>query len=203
MSAPDKLYAGDTLEFLTSVPDYPPADGWELVYRFVPRFTAPPQDPITLPATVDGDQYLVFAAPSLTTLWVPGAYGWARWVQKTGARQVLDDLQSRGQLEVLPNPATVLQGADNRTQAQKALADCDAALANVAVRGASAGTAGLPVEYRIADRMMKYESVTEAHAGLLTVRNHWQTEVNRETRRAMKAAGLADPRKVLMSATRG
>ena len=203
MTAPDKLYAGDTLEFRVTVSDYPPSDGWSLTYRFVPRFATPSQAPVTLVATVEGDEYVLFASPATTSGWVPGAYNWARWVEKTGARQVLDDLDSRGQLELLPDPAQTNQGADNRTQAQKALDDCNTALANVAVRGANAGTSGLPVEYRIGDRMMKYQTVDEAHVALLKVRNHWQTEVNQETARAMKAAGLADPRKVLISATRG
>ena len=35
MNAPDRLYAGDTLEFSTSVPDYPPSDGWALVYDMI------------------------------------------------------------------------------------------------------------------------------------------------------------------------
>jgi hypothetical protein len=198
MTAPDKLYAGDTLEFRVTVPDYPPSDGWSLTYRFVPRFSAPAQPPVTLVATVEGDEYVLFASPATTSGWVPGAYNWARWVEKTGARQVLDDLDSRGQLELLPDPAQTQQGADNRTQAQKALDDCNAALANVAMRALNAGTSGIPVEYRIGDRMMKYQTADEAHAALLTVRNHWAAVVREETRREVIARKGFDPNRVLV-----
>jgi hypothetical protein len=145
---------------------------------------------------------VIFQSPAQTAIWVPGAYSWARWVVKAGARQVLDDLESRGQLQVLPDPAQVAQGADNRTQAQKALDECNAALANVATRASNAGTSGLPVEYRIADRMMKYQTADEAHKALLLVRNFWQDRVNNEDRRARLAAGAPDPRKVFTSVNR-
>ena len=39
---------GDTLNFLTTVSDYPPADGWTFKIRLIPRFTSPVQSPITI-----------------------------------------------------------------------------------------------------------------------------------------------------------
>lgn len=183
MTMPDRHYAGDTLEFRVSVPDYPPGDGWQLRYRFIPRFTSPAQTPIDLIATNDGDEYLLSAAPSVTVGWVPGLYGWTRYVIKSGARQVLDDLDSRGQLEILADPVTVGQGHDNRTQAQKALDDANAALA------AFDSTAGNVKRYSIAGREMEFHSRT----ALIDVRNEWQKIVNREWRREVIKRTGVDP----------
>jgi len=197
----NRLYVGDTLNFGVNVPDYPPADGWTLKMRYTPRFTAPVQTPITIvaqlgPIDVDGElyDYAIQAAPTTTADWIPGLYGWASWVEKSGARQVLQGTQFQGELTVLPDPATIAQGADTRSVAQKALDDCTAALANAAVRAANAGTSSVPVEYRIGDRMMKYDTANEAQQSLLTARNAWQLIVNREYRKQCAETGLPDPR---------
>lgn len=202
MSMLDQIHAGDSLGFTVTVAEFPPSDGWTLRYRLVPRFTTPVQAPILLTATPSGEDYVISAAPNTTAAWAPGVYGWARWVEKTGARQVLDDLESHGQLEVLADPAQAVQGADNRSQARRALDEAKAALANASTRAANAGTVGVPVEYRIADRSMKFENASEAQAGLVKAVNYWQIEVNREDRRKRLDAGLGDPRKVFVRANR-
>lgn len=193
---PDQVYAGDTLEFTLSVADYPPSDGWSLKYRFTPRFTTPAQAPIEVVASVSGDEYSVLVGPSETAGWAPGAYNWARWVYKTGARQVLDDLQSRGQLQILPDPATAQQGSDNRTQAQKVLEDLKAAFADAAVRAKDSASAGLPVEYRIGDRMVKYDNLDVAMSGLLKAIRTAELDLERETDAARIARGLATRRTI-------
>lgn len=186
MSVPDKVVAGDTLEFRVSVPKYPPSDGWSLVYRFTPRFTAPPQSPITLTASVDGDEYVITETPTNTGLWKPGEYGWARWVEKAGARQTLDDLNSRGQLVILPDPSTSQAGDDNRTQAQRAVADLKEALATFRSSG------GMVKSYTIGDRQMTFSDEGE----ILKRLSFWQAELARETKRLRLAAGMANPRHV-------
>jgi hypothetical protein len=186
MTVPDIHYAGDTFEFRVSVPDYPPSEGWSLVYRFVPRFTTPAQAPITVPATVDGDEFVIFQSPAQTAIWVPGAYNWARWVEKTGARQVLDDLDSRGQLEVKPDPATTSQGADNRTMAQKALDEARAALADF-------GSGNFRVKrYAIGGREMEFHSNAEAVKAV----RYWEQQVAAEEAAARIARGLETGRTV-------
>jgi len=196
MSMLDQIHAGDSIGFSVTVPEFRPADGGVLRYRLVPRFTTPVQVPILLTATPDGEEYVITAAPNSTASWAPGVYGWARWVEKTGARVVLDDLESHGQLEVLPDPATAAQGTDNRSQARRALDEATAALANASTRASTAGTAGVAVEYRIADRMMKFENASEAQSGLVKAVNYWQVEVNREDRRKRLEAGLGDPKRL-------
>jgi hypothetical protein len=190
MNVPDRLYAGDTLEFTTTVADYPPSDGWTLRYRFVPRFASPSQAPIEFDAAAAGDDYTVLQGPDTTAGWLPGAYGWFRWVYKSGARVTLDDLDSRGQLEILQNPATAVQGFDNRTSAQRALDDLKAAFAAASERARTQGSAGLPVEYRIGDRMVKYDNLDVALAGLIKAINRAELDVAREQNEARVARGL-------------
>jgi hypothetical protein len=199
----NRLYAGDTLNFGVNVADYPPADGWTLKMRYTPRFAAPVMAPVTLvaltgPVDVDGAlyDYAIQASPTVTADWVPGHYGWASWVERSGARQVLQGTQFQGELHVLPDPASIAQGTDTRSSAQQALDQCDDALANASARSANASTSGVPVEYRIADRMMKYETATDAHAALLTLRGHWQRKVNQEIRRSVIETTGVDPYRV-------
>src|SRR5712691_12530804 len=109
MNFPDTVVAGDTLDFTVSVPDYPATSGWTLKYRLTPRFAAPTQAAIVLTATASGVDYSVQASPATTAAWSPGAYTWARWVEKAGARQTLSE---SGQLEVKADPALTAQGFD-------------------------------------------------------------------------------------------
>lgn len=163
----DELIAGDTLDFLDSVPEYPPADGWTLKYRLVPRFTTPTQLPITLTATTAGTDYRVQEAAGVTTDWKPGAYTWARWVEKAGPiRQSLGE----GQLEIKSNPATVAQGFDGRSQAAKAVDDLEAAMATFNA------TSGRVKRYAIGSRQMEFETSDEIKSMLTFWRNKLTVE---------------------------
>jgi len=113
-------------------------------------------------------------------------YKWSRWVVRAGPRQVLDDLESRGQLEVLPDPAQTEQGADNRTQAQKALDEARAALADV-----RSGNFGVK-RYAIAGREMEFHTVGEAVKAV----RYWEVQVANEEAAARLARGLETGRTV-------
>jgi hypothetical protein len=177
MSMVGELIAGDTLDFTDSVSGYPATDGWTLKYRLVPRFTTPTQVPITLTATtVNVTDYRVQATSVATSAWAPGAYAWARWVEKLGERQSLGD----GQLSVKIDIATAPQGTDTRTQAERALED---------LRAAYATFDGTRSEYTIAGRTVKFAQRSEIIAQM----SYWATQVKRERRSAALSAGLPDP----------
>lgn len=161
----DSLIAGDTLDFTDSVAQYPASAGWTLVYRLVPRFTAPVQAPIVLTASASGDDHRVQATSVATAAWTAGIYGWARWVEKVGERHSL----GTGNLTVLADPAQVAQGADNRNQAQKALDNIDAVLANRATHDQKS--------YSIAGRSLEHMSVDE----LLSLRAYYAARVRKES----------------------
>jgi hypothetical protein len=174
----DELIAGDTLDFLDTVPEYPPADGWTLKYRLVPRFTSPVQTPIDITASTSGSDYRVQAAAGITVDWKPGFYTWARWVEKTGPiRQSLGD----GQLQILENPATAAAGYDGRSTARKMLDQIEAALLafNLGVKA-----------YTIGSRSMTKADIPE----LLTMRDRFRAEVENEAAAEKIAAGLGNPR---------
>jgi len=111
----DKIVAGDTLDFLVTVADYPASAGWTMKYRLTPQFSSPTQAAIDLDGSAEGDDYRIQANPTTTALWVPGRYSWARWVEQVGARQTLN---YGGQLDVRPDPSQSIQGDDVRSHSQ-------------------------------------------------------------------------------------
>jgi hypothetical protein len=147
-----RLVAGDTLHYSRSVPGHLPADGWQLQYRLAPR--AGGGSVIEIAAAASGDEFVVRVGPGTTAAWAPGVYGWGSWVQRVaGGGAVVERYTiAQGQLEVLPNPATLAAGADTRTSAQKALDDARVALHawNPTVR-----------RYRIGEREREFNSVAE------------------------------------------
>jgi len=176
----EELIAGDTLDFLDSVPEYPPADGWTLKYRLVPRFTTPTQAPITLTAITEGSDYRVQEAAGVTAGWAPGAYTWSRWVEKAGPiRQSLGN----GQILIETDPAAATQGYDGRSHARKMLDTINAAM--------EAFSLGVK-QYTIGSRSMTKQDIPE----LLTLRDRYRAEVANEEAAAKVAAGLPNPRNV-------
>lgn len=158
----EELIAGDTLDFLDTVAEYPPADGWTLKYRLVPRFTSPVQAPIDITASTSGAQYRVQAAAGITVNWSAGAYTWSRWVEKAGPiRQSLGN----GQLEVIENPATATAGYDGRTHERKMLEAIEACLESRATT-----TQREMVAYAIGSRSQTFDA-EDTRAELVKLRN--------------------------------
>lgn len=171
-----KLIAGDTLDFTTSSASYLASDGWTLKYRLAPRFATPAQAPITLTATAyEVSAYRVQVAASATATWAAGVYSWASWVEKSGQRVTLEQ---GGELIVAPDPATVAQGADLRSSAEKALEAVTALLTGKATSGTES--------YVINGREMRSYSLPD----LIKLQAKLKAEVNGER----VAAGLAPPR---------
>lgn len=156
------LVVGDTIEFLTAVDDYPPADGWTFKIRIVHR-TNSAITPITLTATTSGTEYLTQVAPSTTANWTAGDYSWTSWVEKSGARYVVES----GLVELLPNPAAVTT-SDLRTHARIVLDAIEAVIEGRASKDQE--------EYTIGARSLKRTPIKE----LLALRDRYKAEVRRE-----------------------
>lgn len=183
----DELIAGDTLDFIDSVPDYPPADGWTLKYRLIPRFTSPAQAPIDIIATTSGSDYRVQAAAAVTLAWKAGFYTWSRWVEKAGPiRQSLGS----GQLKVIEDPAAAVAGYDGRSHERKVLEAIEAVIENRASQ-----TQREMVEYTIGTRSQKLDAA-ESKAALLELHSKYKWLVANEEARAQIAAGQPNPRMV-------
>lgn len=167
----EQIVAGDTLDFTVEVPDYPAADGWTLKYRLTPRFSTPTQASITITAVAnaDGSRYDVQAAPATTAAWAAGAYTWARWVEKSGARQTLSE---SGQLEVKSDPSATAQGFDSRSHARKTLEAIEAVIEGRASKD--------QMSYAIGGRSLQRMPIDD----LLKFRARYKAEVEIEERLA-------------------
>lgn len=174
----EELVAGDTLDFTVAVPDYPASDGWTLKYRLTPRFASPVQAPVDLTATTnaDGSRYDVQASPGTTADWGAGYYTWARWVEKSGARQTLDE---SGQLLVKADPSATVQGHDARSHARITLDAIQAVIEGRASKDQE--------EYTIGSRSLKRTPL----ADLIKLHSRYQTMVQAEDAQERLRNGLS------------
>jgi hypothetical protein len=154
------LIAGDTLDFMTTVPDYPATAGWTLTYRLAPRTAG---TAISFPATALGSDYRVQVAAVTTAGWAAGEYSWAAYVSKAGNRFTVD----AGTITIQPDPGVVAT-SDTRSHARRVLAAIEAVIEGRATRDQE--------EYTIGNRSLKRTPIRD----LLTLRDRYKSEVNAE-----------------------
>lgn len=174
------LISGDALDFSTTVPNYPPSDGWTLTYRLLPQSSG---TAYTFNATGSGDgqSYDVAVSSTTTVGWAAGVYSWVAYVTLAGERHVVD----QGTVTIKPDPAAATS-LDLRSDAAKILDQLKAAL----VRYSS--SQGMVAEYEIAGRRMKFRSSAE----ILEQIRYWTRIVADEDVAARVQAGLSSGRKV-------
>lgn len=168
------LIAGDTLNFETDIPDYPPSDGWTAKIRLVPEFAGGTAVTITASTSTEADRYAFQSGPGVTAAWVAGSYAWSIWVEKAGERYT----RQQGRLLVKPDPSVVAAGTDTRSQAERSLDNINALLESRA--------SDAQLRYRINGRELERYPLQD----LLRLKQHFEVAVASEHR----AAGLADPR---------
>jgi len=151
---PATLRAGDTADWLLSLPDYPAGAGWSVEYALINA-----AGKITIASAAEGDAHRIHVAPAATADWAAGTYAWQRRVSN-GTDATTD---RTGSIEILPDFATLV-AIDARTHAQKTLAAIEAW-----IESHDPGVA----EYEIAGRRMKYIPVAE----LLRLRDQYRREV--------------------------
>lgn len=181
-----QFFAGDSLNYTRVVPGYVPGDGWWLRYRLAPRSAAAAVIDIT--ATPSGDEYLVQVAPTTTANWTPGMYTWASWVERAGERYSI----AQGQLEVLPNPATLAAGVDTRSVARRTLDDL------IAARATWVTTQGRVRRYRIGEREREFVSAADLDREI----HFWEQQLQVETTASNLAAGIRPKSRILTRFTR-
>lgn len=188
----NQLVVGDTWSFAVSATDYPASAGWTLTIYLTPRFTSPAQTQIQLTSTAEGDSHRFAQPAAATASFKSGRYGYATRASKGAEVYTLDATEWGGEVELLPDPSTLEQGADGRTQAQRALDELNAALATYT------GTNGHVSEYEINGRRMRFRSTKE----ITEMIDHWQKQRAAEIRADAVARGMADPRKVYVAFNR-
>lgn len=171
------LYAGDTLEFTTSTPDFPAGSGWTLKIRLAPRATGVEID---IASTADGDDHLVSVPATTTAAWSAGWYTATVYAEKGAERYTLE----RVQVEVKAASTTLADGTDNRTHARKVLDAIEAVLESRATVDQQ--------EYAINGRSLKRMPIDQ----LLKLRQVYRAEVAGEDAASRLDAGLGMGRKV-------
>ena len=176
----ERIIAGDTLDFVTTLPDYPASGGYTLKYRLSPRTSG---SAIDITCSASGDDHRCGAAASVTASWVAGEYSWACWVEKGAERYGGTEYPWRGECTILPNPATTTT-YDSRSAARKALDAMNAFIA---------GSTDMSVKrYTINGRELERWPLKD----LLVARQRLAAEVANEDICAKLNAGLGGGRKI-------
>lgn len=167
-----ELIVGDSLNMLDTYADYPASEGWVLKTTFTPRLSTSAK--ITLTAVAEGDNYRTQVAPASTSSWVPGDYSVHQTIEKSGQRITV----ATGKLKLLPDPAVVAPGYDDRSHLEKVIANIEAMLEGKTSKDVQ--------EYSIAGRMLKHIPINE----LLTLRDKYKHQLAAENRSKSSSAGL-------------
>jgi hypothetical protein len=166
MNTPSKLYAGDSASWhddpcTIGGVRYTSAD-WLLTYEF--RGPAV----LTVVATSDSEGWKASITPEQSQTLAAGSYLWGAFLTRPGERKTA----ATGALVVEADLATITAPIDARTVAQKALADCEAALASFKSSG------GKVQSYTIGTRSTTFHSIQD----ILALRRFWQRRRQAETR---------------------
>jgi hypothetical protein len=180
----EQIRVGDTLDFTTTLVDYPASAGWVLTYRLIPRTSG---TAIGVVGIAVGDDHRTYAAATTTALWAAGEYSWVAFVDLAGERYTVDS----GVVTLLPDLETAL-AYDGRSKAARALEDAETALASFQATG------GRVKRYSIAGREMEFDNAGD----ILTLVSFWRIQVTQEQAASAAAKGMADPRRIYLRASR-
>lgn len=185
------IIAGDTLQFATTIADYPASDGWTLKFRLIPRTGG---DAIVITAATDdedADAYEVSVSAATTAGWSAGEYSWAAWVEKDVEKFTVDGWVSHDQryrggdsIAIKPDPRTIA-AFDNRSHVRKVLDAIEAVIENRATLDQE--------EYTINGRSLKRTPLDD----LVGLRRRYQNELATEDASERVAQGLAPRRSTI------
>lgn len=139
---------------------------------------------VTLNAVADGDGWKTTLSIADSATLTPGTYIWGAYLSKTGERITVGS----GNLVVAADLSTINTPQDVRSVAEKALADCEAALANFSATG------GKIKRYMIQGRETEFQTL----ADLTKVLQYWKIRVRNERAALSIQNGNGDPRKLLV-----
>jgi len=181
MKIPKTITAGDSVSWLdtpwldTTKSSWVTSALWDLVYELRG------QTQLTPLTTAQGDGWASSITSVASASLQPGTYVWAAYLKNAaGDRRNIGG----GTLTVIANLAAVTAAIDGRSQARRALDDCEAALARFSSSG------GKIKSYSIGGRQTEFHSLTE----LLSVQAFWQRKVNNEVARESIRNGRGNPR---------
>lgn len=151
------------------------ASSWTLTYflRGVAK--------LDLAATAVGTKWSTTLTAAASGALGAGLYGWTAIITNTAGERIT---VGNGQLKITPDLTAAAAGFDSRSTAQKALADCEAAMATFNATG------GKVKRYDIAGRTLEFQSI----ADLMTLHSFWKAKVMSEQSAQSVANGLGNPR---------
>jgi len=166
---PSQLIAGDSFEWVVSLPDYP-APEWSVTYALVKDGEC-----ITFTSLQDGESlgHLLSFASADTSGYAPGVYSYQASVSNGSIRKTF----ATGSVRILPDFASQSSGYDGRTHAKKVLDALEGLIESQAFKPHS--------EYQIGGRAMKFKSFKELIEARDTYRSKYLAE---ERRKAGKSA---------------
>ena len=107
---PATLRAGDTADWLLSLPDYPAGAGWSVEYTLINA-----AGKITIASAAEGNAHRIHVAPATTADWAAGTYAWQRRVSNgtdattfTGRGRSRKVVDMRGSSSIEPDGGQVL-----------------------------------------------------------------------------------------------
>lgn len=150
-SEPAKLRAGETLQFVKSLTDYPADSGWSITYSLRGLSSTK----IDFSSTASGKDHAVTVPFATTAEWLPGTYNGVGIVSDgTTAKQIWSGL-----IQILPNFAAMDGGVDTRTPNRIALDSIRATLAGRATSSIlKSEVEGTVIERMSHDELIKLES---------------------------------------------
>lgn len=149
------------------------SSGYSLVYEI--RGPAS----LTLNAVTSGQGWKTTLSLVDSAKLLPGQYTFAAYAKATGARVTA----ATGTFTITPDVSLGNIGFDSRSTAEKALADAEAALANLTSSGKRVR------EYSIGSRSAKYYTAAELIAAI----SYWKIRVRNEQHSKAIANGLGNP----------
>lgn len=165
--APTEFFAGDSVAWTRTLPNYPASAPWFLRYAFTSAGFKQ-----TIEATAAGDAFDVALTPAQSAEFKPGSYVWAAFVVDNETSPTQRVTLEQGKTEVLPNLPALVAPLDGRSHAQRTLEALEATILGKASRDQQG--------YSIAGRSLQRMSPGE----LLKWRNEYRSEVRKEQRQA-------------------
>lgn len=184
MSFPANLTAGDSASWI----DVPFMDATGKSYdsrTYALRYELRgPGSPVTINAASSGGGWQSTLTPTISTGMVAGTWFWAAILTATNERITI----ARGEVNVAPDITAQVANFDGRSQAERALADAEAALASFK------SSQGKIKKYVIGSRQMEFATIPE----LLECISYWRVRVINERKARGVADGLGNPSNLMV-----
>jgi hypothetical protein len=178
-SIPSEFVAGDRWAWKRTDLSADYGSGYTLSYELTLSTGAAP---ITLTATLSGDEYLMEIAAATTAAYTAGNYQWVSLITRDSDSERIRI--GYGTLEVKPDPA--VSTADNRTHAATVLDSIEAVIEGRASKDQES--------YSIAGRSLSRTPIPE----LLILRDRYKAEVKREEQAEKVRQGMNTGNQILV-----